>query len=209
MKWKSLIFSISYKLFYRTLLYLHVFLGKCIVGVRNSYWSLCLAHRILYIALLEDSDNFTDSDVRLVLSMLRGSSTGYTTLLKFLSQNWEELRQRYVRLNSIPSAVMRGGLSGPCIVTVWLIVCVLWMGHGFWKYHLLCSERLVNFIFIHSFIHSLFRSFIRSFVCLRIKSFIHSFVRSFIHSFFLSLIRLFIHSFVLSVIHSFVISFAH
>lgn len=50
--------------------------------------------RILYITLLEDNGNFTDSDVRLVLSMLTGRSTGYTTLFKFLSQNWEELRQR-------------------------------------------------------------------------------------------------------------------
>jgi hypothetical protein len=60
--------------------------------------------------LLEDSDNFTNSDVRQVLSSLAGSSTGYTTLFKFLSQNWEELRQRYVHLNSIPNAVTRGNV---------------------------------------------------------------------------------------------------
>jgi hypothetical protein len=59
------------------------------------------------MTLLEDSDNFTGADVRLILNMLTGSSTGYTTLFKFLSQNWEELRQRYVNLNSIPSAAMR------------------------------------------------------------------------------------------------------
>jgi hypothetical protein len=57
--------------------------------------------RILYITLLEDSDNFTDSDVRLVLNMLTGSSTGYTTLFKFLSQNWEELRQRLMEKPSL------------------------------------------------------------------------------------------------------------
>jgi hypothetical protein len=60
--------------------------------------------------LLEDSDNFTGADVRLVLNMLTGSSTGYTTLFKFLSHNWEELRQRYVHLNSIPNTVIRGNV---------------------------------------------------------------------------------------------------
>ena len=78
--------------------------------LRNCCSSLCLSCRILYITLLEDNDNFTDSDVRLVLSMMTGSSTGYTTLFRFLSQHWEELRQRYVHLNSIPNAVTRGNV---------------------------------------------------------------------------------------------------
>ncbi|PNF41264.1 hypothetical protein B7P43_G01487 [Cryptotermes secundus] len=55
--------------------------------------------RILNVTLLEDGNNFTDSDIRLVLNMLTGRSTGYTTLFHFLSQNWEQLRERYVHLN--------------------------------------------------------------------------------------------------------------
>ena len=155
MKWKILLLIISYKMFCHTFLYLHIFLHKCIIGVRNSCWSLCLAYRILYITLLEDNDNFTDSDVRLVLNMLTGGSTGYTTLLRFLSQNWDELRQRYVHLNSIPSAVMRGNvwkLYFGCMVNCFRTVdgtcpmetssVVLWT-----------ALKLHIHSFIHSFIH--------------------------------------------------------
>jgi len=42
-----------------------------------------------------------------------------------------------------------------CILTVWLIVSSLCMGHVLSKYYLLCTEELLNCIFIHPFIHSL------------------------------------------------------
>jgi hypothetical protein len=68
-------------------------------SIARNVCSLCLAHRILNITLLEDDNNFTDSDIRLVLNMLTGRSTGYTTLFHFLSHNWEQLRERYVHLS--------------------------------------------------------------------------------------------------------------
>ncbi|KAJ8870566.1 hypothetical protein PR048_029589 [Dryococelus australis] len=51
--------------------------------------------RLLNITLVEGNGNFSDADVRLILSMLTGGSTGYTTLLKFLLQNWDVLKLRY------------------------------------------------------------------------------------------------------------------
>ncbi|XP_069676743.1 aminopeptidase N-like isoform X2 [Periplaneta americana] len=51
--------------------------------------------RILNITLLEGNDNFTEADARLVLSMMSGSANGYTTLLNFLSRNWDDLKQRF------------------------------------------------------------------------------------------------------------------
>jgi hypothetical protein len=41
-----------------------------------------------------------------------------------------------------------GGMYENRILTVWLIVSVLCMGRVLWKYYLLCSEQLLNFIFI-------------------------------------------------------------
>jgi len=133
--------------------------------MRNSCWSLCLACRILYITLLEDSDNFTSSDVRLVLSMLTGSSTGYTTLFRFLSQNWEELRQRYVHLNSIPSAVTRGKVWKPyfncmanCFCTVYgtcpleILSVVLWTAL---KLHVHMYFNIIMYFTIITFFHIL------------------------------------------------------
>ncbi|XP_063218253.1 aminopeptidase N isoform X2 [Bacillus rossius redtenbacheri] len=51
--------------------------------------------RLLNITLVEGNGNFSDADVRVILSMLTGSSPGYTTLFKFLVQNWDILKQRY------------------------------------------------------------------------------------------------------------------
>jgi len=96
------------------------------LSLRNSCWGLRFACRILNITLLEDNESFTDSDVRLVLNMLTGGSTGYTTLFKFLSKNWEKLRQRYVHLNGIPNAVTRGNvwkLYFDCMVNCFCTVC--------------------------------------------------------------------------------------
>ncbi|PSN54261.1 hypothetical protein C0J52_08613 [Blattella germanica] len=49
---------------------------------------------LLNVTILEGNGNFTESDVRLVLNMLTGDATGYTTLFNFLSQNFDELKQR-------------------------------------------------------------------------------------------------------------------
>nr|CAD7424699.1 unnamed protein product [Timema monikensis] len=51
--------------------------------------------RLLNLTLLEENGNFSDANVRLVLSMLTGGSNGYITLFKFLTKNWDVLKLRF------------------------------------------------------------------------------------------------------------------
>ncbi|KAL0882651.1 hypothetical protein ABMA27_001086 [Loxostege sticticalis] len=50
--------------------------------------------RLLNITLLEGNGNFTETDIFLIFSMLSGGSRGYTTLLHFLSNNWDVLKEK-------------------------------------------------------------------------------------------------------------------
>lgn len=50
--------------------------------------------RLLNVVILEENGNFTERDISLVINMLTGGSAGYKTLLKFLSANWEVVKQR-------------------------------------------------------------------------------------------------------------------
>lgn len=50
--------------------------------------------RLLNETILNQNGNFTERDISLVINMLTGGSTGYKTLLKFLSVNWDVIKQR-------------------------------------------------------------------------------------------------------------------
>lgn len=50
--------------------------------------------KLLNVTILEQNGNFTERDMSLVINMLTGGSTGYKTLLKFLSANWDVIKQR-------------------------------------------------------------------------------------------------------------------
>lgn len=51
--------------------------------------------KLLNVTILEQNGNFTEKDISLVINMLTGGSAGYKTLLKFLSANWDVIKQRY------------------------------------------------------------------------------------------------------------------
>lgn len=57
--------------------------------------------RLLNITILEQNGNFTENDIFLIFSMLSGSSSGYTTLFNFLSENWEAIKIRYFYFRTI------------------------------------------------------------------------------------------------------------
>lgn len=53
--------------------------------------------KLLNVTILEKNGNFSERDISLVINMLTGRSTGYKTMLTFLSGNWDVVKQRYVR----------------------------------------------------------------------------------------------------------------
>ncbi|XP_023169750.2 aminopeptidase N isoform X2 [Drosophila hydei] len=50
--------------------------------------------RLLELSILEDNSNFTENDQFLIFSSLTGTSNGYYTLFKFLSDNWTTIREK-------------------------------------------------------------------------------------------------------------------
>ena len=51
-------------------------------------------NRLLNVTILEANTNFTENDIFLIFNMLTGGSSGYTTLFKFVSENWDAIKQR-------------------------------------------------------------------------------------------------------------------
>ncbi|XP_013142020.1 PREDICTED: glutamyl aminopeptidase [Papilio polytes] len=51
--------------------------------------------RLLNITLLEGNANFTEMDLFLINNMFANSPQAYTTLLQFISDNWDIIRERY------------------------------------------------------------------------------------------------------------------
>lgn len=52
--------------------------------------------RLLNITLLEGNANFTEMDLFLINNMFANSPQAYTTLLQFISDNWDIIRERLV-----------------------------------------------------------------------------------------------------------------
>ncbi|KAG5316288.1 AMPN Aminopeptidase, partial [Pseudoatta argentina] len=51
--------------------------------------------RLLQVAVLDQNENFTDSDIHLIFSMLTGSATGYKTLFNFLLDHWYTVKEQF------------------------------------------------------------------------------------------------------------------
>lgn len=47
------------------------------------------------MAIIDKNGNFTDADIHLIFSMLTSNENGYTTLFKFLTDNWDTIKQRF------------------------------------------------------------------------------------------------------------------
>jgi len=65
------------------------YLLKTLAGCPNQNEKIL---RILNITILEGNENFTENDIFLIFSMLSGNSVGYSTLFKFLEQNWDAIK---------------------------------------------------------------------------------------------------------------------
>lgn len=50
---------------------------------------------MLNVTILDQNGNFTDSDIQLIFVTLSGGAAGYTTLLNFLIDNWDTVKQRF------------------------------------------------------------------------------------------------------------------
>lgn len=68
------------------------YLLKTLAGCPNQNEKIL---RLLNITILEGNENFTENDIFLIFSMLSGSSVGYSTLFKFLEQNWDAIKIKY------------------------------------------------------------------------------------------------------------------
>ena len=69
------------------------YLLKTLAGCPNQKEKIL---RLLNITILEENGNFTENDIFLIFNMLAGSSNGYTTLLNFLSDNWDNIKMKSV-----------------------------------------------------------------------------------------------------------------
>lgn len=47
------------------------------------------------MAIIDRNVNFTDADIHLIFTMLTGQTNGYTSLFKFLNDNWDTVKQRF------------------------------------------------------------------------------------------------------------------
>lgn len=68
------------------------YLLKCLVGCPLQAAKI---ERMLRITILEENRNFTENDIFLVFNMLSSGSSGYISLFRFLSENWDEIRERF------------------------------------------------------------------------------------------------------------------
>ncbi|XP_026737338.1 aminopeptidase N [Trichoplusia ni] len=69
-------------------------------------------NKLLNITMLEGNGNFSETDMFLIFSMLTGSSSGYTTLFNFLSNNWEVLKERYSSRTNLWDNLITSATSG-------------------------------------------------------------------------------------------------
>lgn len=67
------------------------YLLKTLAGCPIDSWKI---EKLLNITILEENENFTDTDIYLIFSMLTGGANGYTTLFHFLDKYWDIIVQR-------------------------------------------------------------------------------------------------------------------
>lgn len=67
------------------------FLLKNLAGCPNDPTKIL---KLLNAAIIEDNLTLSDNDILLIMAMLSGNCNGYTTLLKFLEDNWDFLKTK-------------------------------------------------------------------------------------------------------------------
>ncbi|KAK1121271.1 hypothetical protein K0M31_010578 [Melipona bicolor] len=68
------------------------YLLKSLAGCPKDTYKI---ERLLNVTILDQNENFTDSDIQLIFATLSGGAAGYTTLLNFLTDNWDTVKQRF------------------------------------------------------------------------------------------------------------------
>ncbi|KAF7394582.1 hypothetical protein HZH66_007756 [Vespula vulgaris] len=68
------------------------YLLKTLAGCPKDTYKI---QRLLNITILDQNDNFTDSDIQLIFNMLTGGVAGYTTLFNFLTEHWDTIKERF------------------------------------------------------------------------------------------------------------------
>ncbi|XP_070504143.1 aminopeptidase N-like [Chironomus tepperi] len=74
------------------------YLLKTLAGCPNQNEKIL---RLLNITILEGNENFTENDIFLIFSMLSGNSVGYSTLFKFLEQNWDTIKIKFANKTNL------------------------------------------------------------------------------------------------------------
>ncbi|XP_043264680.1 aminopeptidase N [Colletes gigas] len=67
--------------------------------------------RLLNVTILDQNENFTDSDIHLIFTMLTGGTAGYTTLFNFLNDHWDTVKQRFETKRALWDGIINSATS--------------------------------------------------------------------------------------------------
>lgn len=84
------------------------YLLKTLAGCPKDPYKI---ERLLNVTILEENDNFTNSDIRLIFSMMTSGAGGYTTLFKFLNDHWDTIKQRFEDQKSLWHGIIKSATS--------------------------------------------------------------------------------------------------
>ena len=68
------------------------YLLKSLAGCTKDTYKI---ERLLNVTILDQNENFSDSDIQLIFVTLSGGAAGYRTLFNFLIDNWDTVKQRF------------------------------------------------------------------------------------------------------------------
>lgn len=84
------------------------YLLKTLAGCPKDTYKI---QRLLNVTILDQNDNFTDSDIHLIFNMLTGGVAGYTTLFDFLAEHWDTVKQRFENKNHLWDGIINSATS--------------------------------------------------------------------------------------------------
>lgn len=61
--------------------------------------------------MLDQNENITDTDIRLIFSMLTSSATGYKTLFNFLHEHWYTVKERFENKTTLWNGIVNFATS--------------------------------------------------------------------------------------------------
>jgi len=85
--------------------------------------------RLLQEAVLDQNENITDTDIRLIFSMLTSSATGYKTLFDFLHEHWYTVKERFENKTTLWNGIVNFATSSFNTQEGYDMVSKLYMDH--------------------------------------------------------------------------------